>query len=251
MTKPEINIDSVLLTTDSIRIWTVFPVISFLLFQDLTQDSKLHLAAAFLGSEIFFFVVSYPCRKVAICKLKIRHQLVSCGVFCFLVSCLRCQIPWEQGSCLGCSSLYPLQPAIVGPQLFVEWMSEWESCIMETRCKGSRKLTSVCWNIHFLTKHILAAAFRNTGFHNLDGNVCVFNILGQDAFVYIPLFHCIVPFGSHTLGDLHCTGLYMAQSNCSVSALLLSLLSIVTILTGLGYHCSTFSWKHSYFLRGI
>ena len=175
MTKTETNINSVLLTADSIQIWIVFPVISVCLSQNQTQDSTLHLVDAFLGSEIFFFFVSYPCRKVVIYKLKIRNQLVSLGVF-FFSCCLPCQIPWEQGSRLSCLSLYPLQLAIVGSQISVEWKNERESFILKSRCEGSRMLTSVCWNIHFFAKHVLAAGFRNTGIHNLDRNVCVFNI---------------------------------------------------------------------------
>lgn len=50
MTKLEINIDSILLTTDFIRIWMVFPVMPFFLF----QDPKLHLVDVFLVSETFF-----------------------------------------------------------------------------------------------------------------------------------------------------------------------------------------------------
>lgn len=57
---------------------------------------------------------------------------------------------------------------------------------------------SVCWNNHFFEKHSLAASFRNTGFINLDRNVCIFNILGKDIFVYISIFHCKVPVGSNT-----------------------------------------------------
>ena len=46
-----------------------------------------------------------------------------------------------------------------------------EAFVLESRCLGSRKFTSVCWNNHFFEKNILGANVRNIDFNNLDRNI--------------------------------------------------------------------------------
>ena len=39
-----------------------------------------------------------------------------------------------------------------------------EAFVLESRCLGSRKFTSVCWNNYFFEKNILGANVRNIDF---------------------------------------------------------------------------------------
>lgn len=45
----------------------------------------------------------------------------------------------------------------------------------------------------------LESIFLAAGFHKLDRVICIFHILEQDIFVYIPMFRSKVAFGNNTL----------------------------------------------------
>lgn len=46
-----------------------------------------------------------------------------------------------------------------------------EAFVLESRCLGNRKFTSVCWNNYFFEKNILGANVRDIDVNNLDRNI--------------------------------------------------------------------------------